>query len=247
MHILSMNPILIAAAVIPAVLLLVKVYKADRLEKEPITLLISLVFWGILSTLIAIALEMIGTMVLDFLFVPDSRIYNILMYFVVVGLSEEWAKYVLMKYRTWKNPNFNCQFDGVVYAVFVSLGFALWENLSYVGRYGVSIAIVRALTAVPGHACFGVFMGVFYGAAKRWENVGCKDKAKFCLSLSLLVPALIHGLYDFIATIGTNYSALLFIAMVALMFFIALRLVRLSAAADSYIDASRADIFFRRY
>ena len=89
------------------------------------------------------------------------------MYFGVVAFSEEGAKYFLLKRRTWNSAAFNCQFDGVVYAVFVSLGFALWENISYVLMYGLSTALVRAVTAVPGHACFGVFMGVWYGLAKR--------------------------------------------------------------------------------
>lgn len=43
------NPILIAAAVIPAIVLLVKVYRADRLEREPPALMLSLVLYGILS------------------------------------------------------------------------------------------------------------------------------------------------------------------------------------------------------
>lgn len=91
----------------------------------------------------------------------SSTAYNVLLYFVVVALSEEGFKYLLLKKRTWYSSEFNCQFDGVVYAVFVALGFALWENISYVLMYGLGTAAVRAVTAVPGHACFGVFMGRF--------------------------------------------------------------------------------------
>ena len=88
-------------------------------------------------------------------------LYQIILYFVIVAIAEESSKYFFLKKRTWNNPEFNCQYDGVVYAVFVSLGFALWENINYVLSYGFSTAIVRAITAIPGHACFGVFMGVF--------------------------------------------------------------------------------------
>ena len=65
------------------------------------------------------------------------------MYFVVVAISEEGFKYVLLKKRTWKSREFNCEFDGVVYAVFVSLGFALWENIFYVLSYGFATAVAR--------------------------------------------------------------------------------------------------------
>ncbi len=166
------NPILIAAAVIPAVFLLVHVYRADKLEKEPAPLLISLVLYGIAATFIALLLERFGSWLLGRYFPENSTPYNVLMYFGVVAFSEEGAKYFLLKRRTWNSAAFNCQFDGVVYAVFVALGFALWENISYVLMYGLSTALVRAVTAVPGHACFGVFMGVWYGLAKRLHGQG---------------------------------------------------------------------------
>ena len=143
------NPILIAAAAIPAIFLLVHVYRADKLEKEPAPLLISLVLYGIAATFIALILERLGSAILGQFFPEDSVPYNVIMYFGVVAFSEEGAKYFLLKRRTWNSAAFNCQFDGVVYAVFVALGFALWENISYVLMYGLSTALVRAVTAVP--------------------------------------------------------------------------------------------------
>ena len=191
------NPILIAAAVIPAVFLLVHVYRADKLEKEPAPLLISLVLYGIAATFIALLLERFGSWLLGRYFPENSTPYNVLMYFGVVAFSEEGAKYFLLKRRTWNSAAFNCQFDGVVYAVFVSLGFALWENISYVLMYGLSTALVRAVTAVPGHACFGVFMGVWYGLAKRLHGQGKDGASKLCRVLALLLSAFLHGCYDY--------------------------------------------------
>ena len=137
--------------------------------------------------------------------------------------------------RTWKSPHFNCQFDGVVYAVFVSLGFALWENIGYVIRSGLATALIRALTAVPGHACFGVFMGVFYGAAKRFDYYHKQEKCKRCLRLSLLFPIFMHGIYDFVATMDSLFSALIFIGFVVVMFIFAYRLVKSAAQDDRFI------------
>jgi RsiW-degrading membrane proteinase PrsW (M82 family) len=160
-------------------------------------------------------------------------LYAVLLYFVVVGLSEEGFKFWMMKRRTWNHPGFDCQYDGVVYAVFTSLGFALWENISYVLNYGFSTALVRAVTAVPGHACFGVFMGVLYGIAKKEENRGNDDTSKAFRVLAVLVPAVIHGAYDYIASVSS--SVWVFILFIAILFVLAYRLVDHASKNDRYI------------
>ena len=241
MHLLAMNPILSISAIIPAVFLLVKIYKADRIEKEPIGLLLSLVIIGIFSTSVAVALETLGKTILSMYFVEDSTAYNIIMYFGVVAFSEEGSKYVLLKSRTWKNKNFNCRYDGVVYATFVSLGFALWENIGYVASYGFSTALVRAVTAVPGHACFGVFMGVWYGTAKMYEARGEYEKSKAARVKSLLLAVFMHGSYDFLTTLQHDSFGLIFFTFVAVMFLRAIKLVKKTSAQDEYIYDNNDD------
>lgn len=228
------NPILIAAAVIPAVILLIQVNRADRLDKEPPMLLLALVFWGAVSTALAVYTERLGIALLDLFLLEDSVLYRALLYFVVVGLSEEGFKYLLLKRHTWNAPSFNCQFDGVVYAVAVSLGFALWENIDYVIRYGLGTALLRAVTAVPGHACFGVFMGAFYGMARKYENWGRFQAARWFRRLSVLLPCLVHGLYDFIAT-SERASVWVFLIFVAVLFVITSRLISRLSRVDRYI------------
>ena len=244
MFLFYVNPILIAAAVIPAIVLLRFVYKEDRLDKESPGLLLSLVIFGILSTFAAIVTEQIGEAILGILLPQSSTAYNVLLYFVVVALSEEGFKYLLLKKRTWYSSEFNCQFDGVVYAVFVSLGFALWENLGYVAMYGLSTALVRAVTAVPGHACFGVFMGVYYGRAKRYDNDGDFVKAKRCRTMAVLMPALLHGAYDFIATMEDPNCEWVFLVFVLALFAVSLKLVRVGSRSDRYIDGGEGPLFF---
>ena len=229
------NPILIAAAVIPAIALLVYVYRRDRLEPESPILLASLVLYGILTTAIAMVVERIGSFLLG-LFVADTRVlYYAILFFVIVGPAEEGAKYVLLRRRTWDNPSFNCQFDGVVYAVFVSLGFALWENIGYVAMYGFGTALLRAVTAVPGHACFGVFMGAWYGLAKRLDAAGKRRRAKTCRILALGMPAVIHGTYDFIASIEITGYGWIFAAFIAVLFAVSWWTVRGLSKRDRYI------------
>ena len=234
--IFEINPILIAAAVIPAVYLLIRVERADRLEKESGRLLGSLILYGIIATAIAEVLEYVGISILDMIFEEETILYDFLLYFGVVAFAEEGSKYALLKRRTWKNPEFNCQFDGVVYGVFVSLGFALWENIGYVARFGLSVALIRAVTAVPGHACFGVFMGAWYGMAKRREGMGDFAGCKKFRVGALLVPALLHGMYDFIASMSAAWSSLVFFGFVIVMFIVANRLIKHVSNNDVYIQ-----------
>ena len=236
-----MELILVAAAIIPAAILLVRIYRADRLEKEPAGLLLSLLVLGVAATSMASVTEQLGDIALSW-FVPEGTLtYNIIMYFVIVAISEEGFKYLLMKARTWRSPHFDCAFDGVVYAVFISLGFALWENLGYVLSYGFATALARGLTAVPGHACFGVFMGVWYGVAKSYEAAGLPTEAARARRTGFWEAVLLHGAYDFIAVQQEEALSLVFVVFVLGMFFTARRLVKKHAREDDYIQKDPVD------
>ena len=229
---MTYNVILMAAAVIPAIFLMAKVYRSDRLEKESPMMLRTLALAGIFSSLIAMVAERILGGLLDAT-VQDKGLHQILLYFGVVAFSEEGAKYFMLRKRSWHSREFNCQYDGVVYAVFVSLGFALWENISYVMHFGFSTAIVRAVTAIPGHTCFGVFMGVFYGLARKYENRGWKEKAQPYKVMAVLAPAALHGAYDYIAS--TESGTWGFVGFIAVLFLVSYRLVGKMSREDQYI------------
>jgi len=222
------NILMAVAAIVPAVYLIVKVYKMDKIEKEPKGLILRLIGMGMVATAGAILTETIGSMLIN-----ESTVFGkFLMYFIVVALSEEGFKYLFLRRTTWKNPDFNYQFDGIVYAVSVSLGFALLENISYVFSYGLMTALIRAVTAIPGHACFGVFMGAWYGLSKKYRNEGDKANEQKCGRMALLIPVLLHGAYDFIASLEGDYSWILFILFIAVLFFYTNRLLKQEAARD---------------
>ena len=233
--ILTYNYILIAAAVIPAVWLMIRVYQSDRLEKESPYLLWNLVRAGILSSLLALVEERILSAVLNQYVEPNTVTYNLILYFCIVATAEESSKYIFMKQNSWNNREFNCLYDGVVYAVFVSLGFALWENISYVLNFGFTTALARAVTAIPGHACFGVFMGVFYGIAKKYDNAGESGKSVLFRVLSLIVPMLLHGTYDYIATLEQTESGWYFLPFIMALFVVSYILVGQTSKKDRRI------------
>ena len=234
--IMTYNIILILAAVIPAIGLMIYVYKADHLEKESPAMLWRLVIGGVLSSLIALVAERVLSLLLNITVSTSSAAYNIILYFIIVAFSEEGAKYFMLRRRSWRSPEFNCQYDGVVYAVFVSLGFAIWENISYVLSYGFATAIVRAVTAIPGHACFGVFMGVFYALAKRYSLSHQKELCTLFSVLAVVISGLLHGTYDYIATKETVSLNWVFIVFVVILFIVSVLLIRKVSKADKFIN-----------
>lgn len=235
MFLFQFHPVLIAAAVVPAIILMLYVYRSDRLEREPRSLLLKLVGMGILATAMALVGELIGIKLISALRVP-SLIEDLLLNFLVIGLCEEGSKYLLLKKLTWRSPSFDCRYDGIVYAVFLSLGFALWENISYVIQYGLSTALLRAVTAVPGHAAFGVFMGAWYSQAKYMEYVGNQAKCSFYRKLALLVPLALHGIYDFIALRQSDGDTVtFFLGYIVIMFVAAFLTLKRMAKHDRYL------------
>lgn len=234
--ILPVLEIYILAAVIPAVVLLRYIYRHDTIEREPPGLLCVLLLMGVAAALCAGVLESIAQTILTLLVDPGSPVYTILLAFLVVAAVEEGTKYWLLKRRTWNHPAFNYRFDGIVYAVFVSLGFAAYENIQYVLHYGLSVALPRAFLAVPGHMSFAVCMGIYYGRAKLCEGWGDYDGVRKNLRTGYLFAVFLHGFYDACAMIGTTRATILFLAFVALMFFKVYRQLKRESLTDAPVS-----------
>lgn len=222
----------ILAAVLPAAFLLRYIYRQDTVEKEPLGLLVTLLLLGVAAALISGVLERLAQTVLQMLIDPGSPAYTILLAFLVVALVEEGTKFCLLKGRTWEHPAFNYRFDGIVYAVFVSLGFAAFENIQYVLHYGLSVALSRAFLAVPGHMSFAVYMGLFYGRAKLCAACGDERGMRRNWLAGYLSAVFLHGVYDSCAMIGSVPSTLLFIVFILLMYRGVYRLLKRESAAD---------------
>jgi len=220
------------AALLPALFLMRYIYRKDTIEKEPKGMLTGLVFLGVAAAVVAVIFETLGGNVLTRFLAQDSQTYTIVMAFLVVAVVEEGAKFLFLLWRTWRDPNFNYSFDGIVYAVFVSLGFAAFENISYVVGYGLTTAVARAVLAIPAHMGFAVFMGYFYARAKRCHDQGNVWGRRRNLWAAFLVAVLLHGFYDACALLGTVLSLLLFVAFVVAMYIIVIRLVKKESKED---------------
>ena len=229
--------ILLAAAVLPAAFLLYRVYKMDTIEKEPWSILRKLLLWGALSGIPAALVESLLTGVVQNLLQEGTLLYNFIFGFVVAALVEESFKFFFLYKFTFKSPAFNYRFDGVVYAVFVSMGFAILENVLYVFQGGLGVALSRALLALPLHAACGVYMGIAYGQQKvnsLYKSASFGSVARACLP----VPILIHGFYDSCAFSAEKYPIflLVFVVFVILVFILTLRQLKKASQEDRHVE-----------
>ena len=224
--------IYLVAALLPALFLMRYIYRKDTIEKEPPGLLTGLAFLGVAAALVAIVLETLGKGILQAFLSEDDPAYSIIFAFLVVAVVEEGAKFLFLRWRTWKDPNFNYRFDGIVYAVFLSLGFAAFENISYVMGYGLTAALYRALLAIPAHMGFAVYMGYFYARAKLCSDAGNIGGRRRNLWAAFLIAVVLHGFYDACAMLGSVLSTLLFAAFVILMYIFVIRLIKKESKTD---------------
>lgn len=182
---------LLLLALAPIVAVICYIYSRDKYEKEPfINLFISFllgIFSAFLPLLAGEANEKWGIS-------ETGGLLNVAFYaFIVVAFTEEAGKFLFLRYYMYPKAEFDEPFDGIVYGVMVSMGFAALENVLYVLQGGLGIGIVRMFTAIPAHAVFGILMGYYVGLAK---HAAPANRFRYLLQ-ALLSVVILHGLYDF--------------------------------------------------
>ena len=198
--------ILLSIAILPVAGLLIFIYFQDKYQKEPIKSLLKAFFGGWLAVVMDIGLvTTIEYSIGLFPILPDTVFYDS---FLTAAIPEELCKFLIFMIFIWRDKNFDEYFDGIVYATFISLGFACVENIEYVFMYGFGAGVSRALFAVPGHFLFGVLMGYFLSLAKFTP-----EKRKKYIFLGLLFAIIAHGLYDWLlmfvdrlSNIGSDFA-----------------------------------------
>lgn len=183
---------LIGLATAPVLAVLIFIYFKDKYDREPLWMLLVTFAMGMFSVIPALLLETLANNI--GMGISDSNVLKTLEFAVIgIGFSEEFSKYIFLVFFAFRSKHFNESFDGIVYAVMVSMGFAFVENLLYVMQGGLEVGLLRAVTAVPAHACFAIIMGYYVGKAKF-----VKGGTGFILLLAGLIAAtIVHGLYDF--------------------------------------------------
>lgn len=186
----------IILAVIPSLIIGITVYLSDKKEREPLIEILKAFILGGISILITLGISFvfnIGTIDLD-----NSNMLDIFIYsFIGIALIEEFSKFLCGYLFIRKNPNFDYMYDGIVYFVFVSLGFATIENIIYAFNSDIETILMRAITTVPSHAFFGMACGYLFAIHRREKFKEKQKKTYKYLVLSLIIPIILHGFYDF--------------------------------------------------
>jgi RsiW-degrading membrane proteinase PrsW (M82 family) len=213
--------LLLAAAISPAMAVVLFIYWRDKHEKEPVLLLLISFLLGVLSIVPALFLSAWMAR-LGLNLQSSSLLFAAVSWILGVGLTEEFSKFFLVRLFLYPRRAFNEPFDGIIYCAMCGMGFATVENVMYVLEGGYPVALGRAFFSIPGHASWSVLVGYFLGRQKfeaRWGLAG----------VGLLLAACLHGLFNFFLSQpeGLTGSFVFFLITFFLGLRYALRAIRL--------------------
>jgi protease PrsW len=205
---------LLVLAIAPAVALFLFFYLRDKYQKEPLGILLATFGLGAASlvpaALTSLSLQRLTGWCSD----TPNLLHAFLGAMIIVGLVEEGAKFIVVRFYAYHRPEFDEPYDGIMYSVMAALGFATLENILYVFSNGAGAGVMRALISMPSHAFDGVLMGYFLGEAKFARN----DRTGNWLSaLGFALAVTAHGLYDFIV-FSLDKAPLLILSLITMAF-----------------------------
>ena len=191
--------LLLALAIAPGIAIMLYVYWKDSYDREPKRYLLASFFAGMLSIVPAFIAETAFSAIGGGVGPYSSIRYTAFFAFVIVACSEEGSKFAMVKWYAYPKKFFDEPFDGIIYSVMVSMGFATVENIGYVYQHGVATGILRMFLSVPAHATFAVVMGYYIGLAKF-----NKEKYILYLSQGFMLAVFFHGAFDFFLFLQDN-------------------------------------------
>ena len=238
--------ILLIIAILPVYIIGLYVYKKDK-DKESRKLLSKLFASGIISCIPAIILELI----ISSLFVSEKNMDLItLLFYVFIGIAfiEEICKWIFVYKISYNHQEFDHIYDAIVYAVFVSLGFAAFENIFYVLDSGITTGLIRAISSIPGHACDAIIMGNYLGLAKIAEVNNNKKAAKKNLYLSIIMPTIAHGIYDYCLFTENMFFVIIFLIFIAYIYIYAVKKIKkLSSVKNNFTNINTNKVIIGNY
>ncbi|OQP59947.1 hypothetical protein A3860_35485 [Niastella vici] len=216
---------LLALAIAPGAAITVYIYSRDKYDREPLKPLLISFLLGMAATVPAIFIQNKLKPVVYGLFPGGNLWYYILLSFIVVAASEEGCKFIMLRLYAYRHKAFNEPFDGIIYSVMVSMGFATLENIGYVLSSGFTTGIIRMFLSVPSHGAFAVLMGYHTGLAKFDKPRGIQHMIK-----GVLLAIFFHGAFDLFLLLQNNLylkqyvSNWLLLAGALIPWFIAIRM-----------------------
>jgi RsiW-degrading membrane proteinase PrsW (M82 family) len=221
---------IILAAVAPGVSLLCYFYLRDKYMSEPISMVARLFIFGVIIVF--------PTMVIQRALVLGFGENHFAFSFIYSAGIEECIKFFIVYYVIYKHVYFDEPYDGIVYAVALSLGFATMENVIYavLDFSSFSHLLFRAFLPVSAHALFGVLMGYQLGKAK----FNPAKEYKY-LRRALLLPLVFHGIFDYILLDFTNTWLWFILPLMFILWFFSLRMLNKANDRSPFRAVQRED------
>ena len=190
------NILIFLVSIIPSVLIIIWLNnrrKGDLLYRKSCK---SALLRGIISVLPIIGVSGLFFIITTILRATVLREANVLIYqaiykFIVLAFAEELVKFLALRLLLKKKINPYSWVDVAAYMVIIGTTFGLLEDIPYAIDSSPIVMLVRGFTM--GHVGYAFIMGWFYG--KRLYT----GKKRFGV-ISLLLPFLLHGIYDFSLT-----------------------------------------------
>ena len=213
------NLVYLILTVLPIIIVSIFVVIFDR-EREPFFTYVKCYLFGFFAVCIVLYINSLFGITLDY---QNDDIGYMLMYsFIFTACLEEICKFISLLISSKLDKHFDSYFDAVIYSVFIALGFSFLENISFIvnANFALRTIIVRAVFSVPSHVAYGVFMGKYFELSK----INPKKKGIY-LILSLIIPIIIHGLFDFLSLfiprlVSSNVSYYTVIGFVEILLFV---------------------------
>ena len=188
----------LALTFLPPLLIILYVIFSDKF-KEPISLIFLTFIFG--------CLLIIPAGFWNTILIGENDNYSFL-----AGFTEETLKFFVLFFYVRNQKEFDEPMDAIVYGTLISLGFATLENFHYVYFLefeisSLSIAFIRAISAIPLHACCGILMGYYLIYFHFRKN-------KIFLFYSLIIPISIHAFYNFLTNIGGLYFIIYVVGLI---------------------------------
>lgn len=235
---MNQTTVLLFLSTLPVIIILLWVYQKDK-EKEPFLLLIQFFGLGVLSCFLVLFISKVLGNFIPFMNINTENkntIYILLYSFIGVALVEESCKWIMLYKKGYHHKEFDESYDILLYAIFVSLGFAFFENVaSAMIKQNMKLAILRAISAVPAHACDAVFMGYHLTMAKHYYYHHNEKKERQHKILSIVIPTLLHGIYDFCLLINVKFFIHIYVFFIVTMYAISIQKLKKSSRENHRI------------
>ena len=214
--------LILAIAIAPGIAISLFVYFLHEFGRESVRQLLFSFVLGMLATVPPLLIQLTAGDVRE-----DPSRHSVLGFawyaFIIVALSEEGSKYLLLRYYAYPQSGFRGPFDGILFSVMIGMGFATVENIEYVWQFGLETGVSRFFLSVPAHASFAVLMGYQVGWAKREP-----ERRRWWMAKGLSIAVLFHGSFDFFLFLQQKRAALPYAGMLSFgsfaSFYIAVRL-----------------------